>query len=108
MYQNAFSCEAFNLPHITSIKEVEMFADYLVNGLNVNFHPDESFENYVSYEDGSPTFSDKEKSYGMQLKMYTLDEAIAKNKAMLDSLGELSWNQREYKTLLLIKEYLER
>lgn len=62
----------------------------------------------VSDEHGKPTFSDKEKSYGIQLKMYTLDEAIAKNKTMLDSLGELSWNQREYKTLLLIKEYLER
>ena len=57
MYQNAFSCEAFNLPHITSIKEVEMFADYLVNGLN----------DYVSYEDGSPTFSDKDVEIGNRL-----------------------------------------
>jgi hypothetical protein len=40
--------------------------------------------------------------------LYTLDEAIAKNRAMLDNVGELAWNQREYRTLLLIKEYWAR
>ena len=39
---------------------------------------------------------------------YTIDEAIAKNRAMLDKPGELAWNQREYRTLLLIKAYREK
>ena len=50
-------------------------------------------------------FSDNEKRFGMRFKTYTLDEAIAKNRAMLDDIGELAWNQREYKTLLLIKAH---
>lgn len=51
--------------------------------------------------------SDNERNYGMQFGIYTLDEAIAKNRYMLDNVGELAWNQREYKTLLLIKEHIE-
>ena len=61
----------------------------------------------VSDERGEIQLSEQEKRYGMQTGLYTLDEAIAKNRAMLDNVGELAWNQREYKTLLLIKEYLE-
>ena len=30
-----------------------------------------------------------------------------KNKIMLEREGKQAWNQREYKTLLLIKDYLE-
>ncbi len=33
--------------------------------------------------------------------------AITKNRAMLDKVGELAWNQREYRTLLLIKEIMQ-
>ena len=35
---------------------------------------------------------------------YTLDEAIAKNEKMLEKEGRQAWNQREYKTLLLIRD----
>ena len=58
----------------------------------------------VADERGETEFSVNEKRYGMRFKAYTLDEAIAKNRAMLDQVGELAWNQREYKTLLLIKQ----
>lgn len=34
--------------HITSLSEVESFAKYLYNEAKVAFHPDESFEDYVS------------------------------------------------------------
>ena len=44
----------------------------------------------------------------MRFKMYTIDEAIAKNQAMLNHIGRLAWNQREYRTLLLIKAYMEK
>ena len=40
--------------------------------------------------------------------MYTLEEALEKNRKMLSTEGKQAWNQREYKTLLLIKEYLEK
>ena len=39
--------------------------------------------------------------------LYTLDEALEKNQTMLGKEGKQAWNQREYNTLLLIKEYLE-
>lgn len=44
----------------------------------------------------------------MRFGLYTIDEAITKNRAMLDKVGELAWNQREYRTLLLIKEHIEK
>ena len=62
----------------------------------------------VSAERGETQLSEQEKRYGMRTALYTLDEAIAKNRAMLDNVGELAWNQREYRTLLLIKEYRAR
>ena len=61
----------------------------------------------VSAERGETQLSEQEKRYGMRTALYTLDEAIAKNRAMLDNVGELAWNQREYRTLLLIKEHIE-
>lgn len=79
-----------------------------------NYHKGRIFHQFsrlyfceVSDERGETEFSENEKRYGMQFKTFTLDEAIAKNQAMLDSLGELAWNQREYRTLLLIKEYMK-
>ncbi len=53
-------------------------------------------------------YSENEKKHGMRLRMYTIDEAIAKNRAMLNNIGELAWNQREYRTLLLIKVHMEK
>lgn len=80
-----------------------------------DFHKDTIFHQFsrlyfceVSDMRGETAMSENEKSYGMQFKTYTLDEAIAKNRAMLNRLGELAWNQREYKTLLLIKAYIEK
>ena len=61
----------------------------------------------VSAERGETKLSEQEKRYGMRTVLHTLDEAIAKNRAMLDNAGELAWNQREYRTLLLIKEHIE-
>lgn len=62
----------------------------------------------VSAECGETQLSKQEKIYGMRTAMYTLDEAIAKNRLMLDTVGNLAWNQREYRSLLLIKEYIEK
>lgn len=62
----------------------------------------------VTGERGGTAYSESEKKRGMRLRTYTVDEAIAKNRAMLNAIGELAWNQREYRTLLLIKAYLEK
>ena len=40
-----------------------------------------------------------------KMKLYTLDEALEKNRIMLENEGKQAWNQREYKTLQLIKDY---
>ena len=62
----------------------------------------------VSADRGETQLSEQEKQYGMRTALYTIDEAIAKNRAMLNNVGELAWNQREYRTLLMIKEYRAR
>lgn len=62
----------------------------------------------VSAECGETQLGKQEKTYGMRTAMYTLDEAIAKNRAMLDTVGNLAWNQKEYRSLLLMKEYIEK
>ena len=60
----------------------------------------------VHLEQGECEYTENEKKYGFKQVLYTLEEALEKNKAMLDKEGKRAWNQREYKTLLLIKEYL--
>ena len=62
----------------------------------------------VTDERGITEYSENEKERGMRFKTYTLDEAIAKKCAMMNNIGELSWNQREYRTLLMIKAYTEK
>ncbi|MBQ7474373.1 MAG: NUDIX domain-containing protein [Clostridia bacterium] len=62
----------------------------------------------VTGERTDTEYSENEKRRGMRTAAYTIDEAIAKNRAMLDRIGALAWNQRVYRTLLLIKEYLEK
>ncbi len=59
-------------------------------------------------EQGHCSFTDNEKKYQFRQVLYTLEEAIKKNGAMLNKEGQHAWNQREYKTLLLIKDYLSR
>lgn len=59
----------------------------------------------VYSEQGECEYTENEKKYGFKQVWYTLDEAIEKNKSMLEKEGRRAWNQREYKTLLLIKDY---
>ena len=62
----------------------------------------------VEPEQGECEYSENEKNFGMHFQMFTLDEAIERNRQMLMQQGEQAWNQREYRTLLLIKEYMEK
>ena len=56
---------------------------------------------------GECSYSAGEKRRGFRPVLYALEEAIGKNEAMLDREGKHTYNLREYKTLLLIREHLE-
>ena len=45
---------------IATIDDVKEFFHHLVSERNLNFHPDDRFEDYVSCGDGSNTFSQEE------------------------------------------------
>lgn len=53
--------------HISSIEEVKAFASYLINDLDVNFHPDNDFADYICMGTGEPTFTDNEAVIGNRL-----------------------------------------
>ena len=46
--------------HITTVEEVKDFFNHIVYDLDINFHPDDDFKNYVSYETGSRTMDDEQ------------------------------------------------
>ena len=58
----------------------------------------------VSPEQGQCAYTDIEKKHGFRLVFYTIEEALEKNRRMLEKEGRQAWNQREYNTLLLIKD----
>lgn len=59
-------------------------------------------------EKGICDYTENEKKYGFRQVLYTLDEALEINKRMLEREGKQAWNQREYNTLLLIRDHLEK
>lgn len=67
MEYNAFNCNRYNVDHITTINQVKDFANYLVNDLKVNIHPDNDFSEYIEYSTFKPTFDDNGIKRGNQL-----------------------------------------
>lgn len=61
----------------------------------------------VYSEQGICEYTENEKKYGFHQVCYSLEDAIRKNEEMLGREGRQAWNQREYKTLLLIKKHME-
>lgn len=59
-------------------------------------------------EQGQCKYTRNEKDFGVHQVFYTIEEALEKNKNMLENKGRQAWNQREYKTLLLIKDFLDQ
>ena len=45
---------------IATIDDVKEFFHHLVSERNLNFHPDDRFEDYVSSDDGEASFSQEE------------------------------------------------
>lgn len=62
-----------NDSHITSVEEVESFFDYLTEERKVNFHPDDSFDDYINYETKEPTFTKKETALFVRLMDESFD-----------------------------------
>ena len=62
-----------NETRITSVDDVKEFFHHLVSERNLNFHLDDRFEDYVSCDDGSNTFSQEESSVYNRL----MDESFA-------------------------------
>lgn len=59
-------------------------------------------------EQGPCGYSENERKYGFHQVFYTIEEALGKNERMLEAEGLQAWNQREYQTLLLLKDRLEK
>ena len=59
-------------------------------------------------DQGQCEYSENEKKYGFHQVLYTIEEALRINERMLENEGLQAWNQREYKTLLLIKRSFEQ
>ncbi|MBR1750651.1 MAG: NUDIX domain-containing protein [Ruminococcus sp.] len=53
-------------------------------------------------------YSENEKRCEMRPVIRTFSEAIDQNQATLEREGRHAWNQREYKTLMLLKEYFDK
>ena len=51
-------------------------------------------------------YTENEKKYGFHQVLYTIEEALEKNYAMLEREGKQAWNQRECETLQLIKNHI--
>ena len=59
-------------------------------------------------ERGQCEYSENEEKYEFRQVFYTIEEALEKNEKMLEKEGRQAWNQREYRTMLLIKEHFRR
>ena len=46
--------------HITNVEEVSDFFRHIVFDLDINFHPDDDFKDYVCYETGEKTMDDEQ------------------------------------------------
>lgn len=61
----------------------------------------------VINDKGECDYSENERKNGFHQVFYSLEDAILKNEELIQSEGIQPWNQREYRTLLLIKDYLK-
>ncbi len=65
--------EYSNDTNLTCMKDVETFFHHIVFERRVNFHPDDSFSEYVNYETQEPSFTKEEVMVYDRL----MDEAFA-------------------------------
>lgn len=56
---------------------------------------------------GQCCYTEKEKKHDFKTVFYPIDEAVEKGRSVLGKEGVHIWSRREYKTLLLIRDYLQ-
>ena len=56
---------------------------------------------------GQCNYTEDEIKRGFRPVLYSIEDALEKCKSVLERDGVQAWNQREYKTLLLIRDHLE-
>ena len=59
--------------HIESINDVKMFFYHLVHERKLNFHPDDDFADYISYDSNTPSFTPEEVSIYNKLMEESFD-----------------------------------
>lgn len=60
--------------HIKSVEDVKAFFNHLVDDeRKLNFHPDDDFADYISYEDKTPSFTKEEVSVYNRLMEESFD-----------------------------------
>lgn len=71
--------------HITTVEDVKEFFRHLVYDLDLNFHPDEDFKEYVNRETGERVMDDKQADLYNRL----MDEAFeaCDNEDMVYEIG---------------------
>ena len=57
---------------------------------------------------GQCNYTEDETRLGFRQVLYSIEEALEKSKRLLEKDDVQAWNRREYKTLLLIRDYLRR
>lgn len=60
----------------------------------------------VGPDRGPCSYTENEKRHGFRLVQYTVEDALDRNRRMLDREGRQPWNQREYETLRLLQAHL--
>lgn len=73
---------------ITTIEDVKLFAQYLVNELHLNFHPDDDFACYVNYDTKQPTFTPEEAAKYNALMNECFDICEKANVDVYEVMGE--------------------
>ena len=56
---------------------------------------------------GQCKYTENEIKSGFRQVLYSIEDALEKSKRVLEKDGVQAWNQREYKTLLLIRDHLK-
>lgn len=71
--------------HITTVEEVKDFFRHIVFDLDINFHPDDDFKEYVNYETGERTMDDEQAEIYNRLMEEAFD--VCDNDDMVYEIG---------------------
>ena len=71
--------------HITTVEEVKDFFRHIIFDLDINFHPDDDFKEYVNYETGERTMNDEQAEIYNRLMEEAFD--VCDNEDMVYEIG---------------------